>query len=168
MWYEKAYFNHRDWILDNLKTLKLSPVQTVVTLMIDYLLMQGEAVSVEILSELTGISLHDVDEAIQVLVARRALKINIDNAKVVFDLSGLFDSLLYEYVDDNVFSIFETEFSRVLSQKELETLNGWLKMYPKAWVLDALRKASIQDKLKFNYINGILLAMKRDEQHDDG
>ncbi len=162
MWYQKAYVNRRDWILENLPVLKLSSTQAMVVLMIDYLNFQQSPVSIDILAKRLGMDVKDVDEAVFVLTSRKALKVRVERDTVVFSLDGLFENNLYEFVDESIFNVFETEFSRPLSQHEFTTLNEFLAKYSQSEILNALRAASIQRKLTMPYIHSILVNNRKD------
>lgn len=164
MWYKKGYVNRRDWILENLPALKLAPNEAVLVLMIDYLNVQGLLITMDTLAKRTSLSTEEIDKAIHVLTARKALSIETNRSSIVFSLDGLFENNLYEYVDEGVFQVFETEFSRPLSQPELAKLNEWLALYPQQDIYDALRKASLKNKLSMAYIQSILVNQKREKQ----
>lgn len=157
MWYEKGYINRRDWILENLGALKLSSQEAIVVMMIDYLTMLNQGISLESLAKRCHLPIQELDEVIHVLTVRKVLSVQLVDSKVVFDLSGLFQNNIYEYVDDNIFSLFEGEFSRPLSQPEVAKLNEWMGQYPEAWIIEALRTASINNKCSMNYIYSILV-----------
>lgn len=157
MWWNKAYINRRDWILDNLGSLKLSPVQIVVLLMVDFLNQQGSPITLELLAERTALETQVVDETIHDLVRQNLLSIKVSKDALEFNLDGLFqDGVRYEYVNEGIFEVFESEFGRLLSQNELMTLNTWLSKYTESDILDALRNAVIYKKVSMQYINAIL------------
>lgn len=157
MWWNKAYINRRDWILENLGSMKLSPTQTLVLLMIDFLNQQGVPITLELLAERTAVESHVVDETIHDLVRQNILAIKVSKDALEFNLDGLFqDGVRYEYVNKGIFEVFESEFGRLLSQNELMTLNTWLSKYSEADILDGLRNAVIYKKVSMQYINAIL------------
>lgn len=157
MWWNKAYINRRDWILENLGSMKLSPTQTLVLLMIDFLNQQGVPITLELLAERTAVESHVVDETIHDLVRQNILAIKVSKDALEFYLDGLFqDGVRYEYVNEGIFEVFESEFGRLLSQNELMTLNTWLSKYSEADILDGLRNAVIYKKVSMQYINAIL------------
>lgn len=157
MWWNKAYINRRDWILENLGSMKLSPTQTLVLLMIDFLNQQGVPITLELLAERTAVESHVVDETIHDLVRQNILAIKVSKDALEFNLDGLFrDGVRYEYVNEGIFEVFESEFGRLLSQNELMTLNTWLSKYSEADILDGLRNAVIYKKVSMQYINAIL------------
>lgn len=157
MWWNKAYINRRDWILENLGSMKLSPTQTLVLLMIDFLNQQGVPITLELLAERTAVESHVVDETIHDLVRQNILAIKVSKDALEFNLDRLFqDGVRYEYVNEGIFEVFESEFGRLLSQNELMTLNTWLSKYSEADILDGLRNAVIYKKVSMQYINAIL------------
>ncbi|CAM4313448.1 DnaD domain protein [Erysipelothrix inopinata] len=164
MWWNKAYVNRRDWILDNLGVLKLTPLQTVVLLMIDFLNQQNDPITLEVLSERTGIEMNKIDELIHDLVRQELLTIKVEGMGLEFCIDGVFqEGVVYDYVDQGIFEVFETEFGRLLSQHELVMLNGWLSKYSEENILDALRAAIIYKKVSMNYINSILVNNEKEK-----
>ncbi len=162
MWWKKPYINRRDWILENLGSLSLSGTEAVVVLMVDFLNDQKSEISLEILSDRTGISIENVDDSIQSLVSKSFLNFEVKNQTLSFSIDGIFDdNLHYEHVDINIFNTFETEFGRLLSQNELQLLNTWLQKYSQEDILDSLSSAIIYKKVSMQYINAILADKKR-------
>lgn len=60
----------------------------------------------------------------------------------------------------NLFALFEKEFARPISQREMERLSEWLHLYDEELIVLALREALIQGKTSFDYINRILMNWK--------
>lgn len=63
-----------------------------------------------------------------------------------------------------IFNTFEEEFKRPLSSNELIKLSDFINKFGEEKTIEALRKASIYQKLNFDYINRIL---ENGEQEDD-
>lgn len=163
MWWNKPYVNRRDWVLENLGGLKLSPKQVVVVLMIDYHNSLSRPIDMPTFAKSCAMELNEVDEILESLVQSGLLKIKAQRDNVSFNLDALFSGgLLYEYVDEDIFEVFESEFGRLLSQNELMILNEWLSIYTQDEILEALRQALIYQKASMQYINAIL-AQKRQE-----
>ena len=130
MWWKKPYINRRDWVLENLGSLSLNGTEAMVVLMVDFLNEQKAEISLEVLSDRTGISIDTIDESIQSLVSKSFLNFEVKDKTLLFSIDGIFDdNLHYEHVDTNIFNTFETEFGRLLSQNELQLLNTWLQKY---------------------------------------
>ena len=162
MWWKKPYINRRDWVLENLGSLSLNGTEAMVVLMVDFLNEQKAEISLEVLSDRTGISIDTIDESIQSLVSKSFLNFEVKDKTLLFSIDGIFDdNLHYEHVDTNIFNTFETEFGRLLSQNELQLLNTWLQKYSQEDILDALSSAIIYKKVSMQYINAILADKKR-------
>lgn len=153
----EIYFDKIRWILTNLDQLELTADELVVILSIVVLKEQSKVVSIESIAKLTSFSKDDVDQAITLLASKRYLEIKICAGEVSFKVDNIFK--LQKQVNDKVkdlFKIFEEEFKRLLTQTELRQLNEWVNLYSRDTIIEALRNASIMDKLHFNYINRIL------------
>lgn len=165
VWWKKTYINRRDWLLENQSSLKVTSDQLIILLMIDFLNSNREIISLDSLSNRTALDINTIDTAMQSLVSKNYLKISVVDGMVDFSIDGIFENgLLYEHVDESIFDVFETEFARLLSQSELQTLNTWLKSYSEEMILDALRSAVIYKKLNMKYINSILINMKKEQK----
>ncbi|CAM3584326.1 DnaD domain-containing protein [Erysipelothrix urinaevulpis] len=163
MWWNKPYVNRRDWVLENLGGLELSPKQTVVVLMIDYYNSHNRVIDLPSFAKSCNLELSEVDETIQSLVQSQVLSVKPDRDRIAFNLDALFSNgLMYEYVDEDIFEVFESEFGRLLSQNELVMLNEWLSTYTQEEIIDALRQALIYQKASMNYINAILVNKRQE------
>lgn len=165
MWWTKRYVNRRDWIFENLGTLKLSPEQVVVVCMIDYMNQYHMPIDLKELASRCFMDLETVDMVIHTLTLQNALEIKPGKERIEFSLEPLFkNGILYEYVDQTIFEIFEGEFGRPLSQNELERLNQWLSQYTQNEIINGLRTAIIYQKLNFAYINTILANNRKESK----
>ena len=89
-----------------------------------------------------------------------ALKAFEENG-IVFDIDSIFEANKDIIEKNDLFTLFEKEFRRVLSQKEITTIAEWDRIYGYDKIVDALRIAVINrmmtDKeISFNYIGKIL------------
>ena len=158
VWWKKSYINRRDWILENQGSLKLSPQSLMITLMIDFMNENNESISLETLAKRSGLEIEEVDTTIQNLINSMILQVSVINQSIEFNLDNLFkNGVIYEHVDEDIFGVFETEFGRLLTQAELQTLNTWLRRYTEEEILDALRSAMMYKKMSMQYINAILV-----------
>ncbi|WZU00391.1 hypothetical protein MGH68_12470 [Erysipelothrix sp. D19-032] len=103
-----------------MSTLKVTPNQVVVLLLIDFLNEQNIAISLEVLAEQSGMSVQAVDEVMHDLMRQKMLAIKVENESIRFIMDGLFqDGVAYEYVNQSIFEVFESEFGRLLSQPRI-------------------------------------------------
>lgn len=164
MWWKKPYVNRRDWMLENLGVLNLSAKEVVILLLIDYLNGLHENIDPVVLSKRSGIEVEKVDELIHQLVRKNLLEVKPLKDKIEFNIDNLFqEGLRYEFVDENIFEVFESELSRPLSQPELQRLNGWLSQYTQNEIIAALRTAIVYQKVTFPYINSILVNNRKEK-----
>ncbi len=153
----EVYFDKIRFILDNLNSLDLSGDELVVVLLIVLLKEKNEVVDINNIVSNSQLSEKQVDDIITLLAGKYYLEIKVVDGSVDFDLSKLFK---LEKINNNevasIFKIFEDEFKRLLTQRELVRINEWLEVYSKEEIINALRKSSINDGLNFNYINKVL------------
>ena len=162
-WYTQKYVNRRDWILDNLEFLKLSPSETAIVLLIDFFNANNIDITIELLSKKTDLSLEEVNKVLGVLFAKKYLIIEAKNKKAKFNLNNLFeiDVAQTEFVlDSSLFQIFENEFKRPLNHNEMEKISDWARFKDKSLILNALKEASIYKKLSISYVEKVLKTLE--------
>lgn len=165
MWFNRKYVNRRDWMIENLSILNVSPIEFILLQVIDYSNSFQEALSIDILVEKTGFEIKEVNEGIALLNSKGYLKLEVLGVHVVFNIDGVFQNHENEQVvDKSLFDLFEDEFGRLLSQQDLMTLSSWNQMYDEALILEALKEAIIAQKLSMQYINGILVNKAREQR----
>lgn len=164
MWWNKTYFNKRDWLLENMKSLKLNAMQVVLLQVIDYLNQEKQSISHELLTAITGMSAKDIDQCLESLIQLGMLNIELKDHILCFNLDGLFNrENTYAYVNEDIFQTFETEFGRLLSQAELSLLNEWLMNYTQDEILNALKSALVYQKTSMKYIERILVNQRKEQ-----
>lgn len=163
-WYEQRFVNHRDWILDHLEYLGLDVEETVIVLLIDFMNEHGIEITLASLAMKTGRTEEEVDRTVSLLCAKKYVSIHAERGIVKWDLSNLFKVDVVHVstvMDSSLFDVFETEFGRTLSQKEMEMISDWNRTMDKKVILYALRTASSKNKLNFVYIDRILSDWKQ-------
>lgn len=158
-WYEEKYINRRDWILDHLESLGLSTEETMVVLLIDFLMENRVSISIELLQQKTGLSSEQIESVISTLCAKKYLEIKANAKGVRFILNGLFETNIARdenILDASLINVFESEFKRPLTNMEMEKISEWNRTIDKRMILYALREASAYQHLKFPYIDKIL------------
>lgn len=164
MWWKKSYINRRDWILENLGVLNLTAHQTVILLLIDYMNINRINITPEELAKRSGFEPFKVDEVLHSLSVTKVLKITPNVDSFAFSIDNLFEEgLKYEYIDENIFEVFEQELARPLSQVELERLNTWLGIYTQDEIISALRTAIVYKKVSLAYINTVLANNRKEK-----
>lgn len=163
MWWNRNYVNRRDWMIENISSLNVSPAEFVVLQMIDYRNSNRMELSMEQLVDQTGLEVSVVNQSIASLNQKGYLTIKAIGHVIDFNIDGVFSNHQQEeYVNKDLFEIFESEFGRLLSQADLMTLSRWSQMYEEEMILDALREAIIAQKVAMQYINGILVNKARE------
>ena len=163
-WYEQNYVNHRDWILDNVEELGLDSQELVLVLLIDFYNEHHMEISLETLSKKCHLEMDELDRIISVLCARKYLDIKASSKRIRFVLDGLFEANTARdrsVMDVSLFELFEQEFGRTLSQKEMQKISDWNREYERRQIIDALREASTYQKMSLSYIEAILKGNSR-------
>ena len=163
-WYEQNYVSHRDWILDHLRILNLTPQEFMLVMTVDFMNEHRMPITMETLSRQTGISQQECDRVISVLCAKQYLQIRACNQDVRFVLDGLFETetaRTERVMDQSLYDLFETEFSRPLNPREMEKISEWNSIYGKKMIVQALREASAYRHLNTAYIDRILQEWKK-------
>ncbi|MBQ1468881.1 MAG: DnaD domain protein, partial [Solobacterium sp.] len=91
--------------------------------------------------------------------ARKYLDIKASSKRIRFVLDGLFEANTARdrsVMDVSLFELFEQEFGRTLSQKEMQKISDWNREYERKQIIDALREASTYQKLSLSYVEAIL------------
>ncbi|MCI5724221.1 MAG: DnaD domain protein [Erysipelotrichaceae bacterium] len=162
-WYEQKYVNRRDWLLDKSSLLGMSPQEMIVVLLIDFMNEHRMEITMDALGEKTGLSTEELNRIISALCAKKYLLIKASARAVVFDLSGLYETdtaRVENILDRSLFETFESEFGRLLSQKEMEKISDWNQVTDKRLIIAALREASAYQHLNLGYIEKILSEWK--------
>lgn len=161
--WQESYFNRQNWILENIKLLKLSSKENLVLLLINFFIEQKREINLQILSEYCNLTEEEVDAAINLLSTKGFLQVQLTGKILQFSIDSIFQvqDLEQEEKIKELFEVFEEEFGRPLSQRELEQLQKWMKQYERSLIINALREASVLNKLSFQYIDQILFSIQR-------
>lgn len=152
-----VYFDKIRYVLSKIPQLDLSSDELMLVLSILILQEEDQVVSVESIKRQTGLDIKEIDKIVTILAGKRYLEVEVVDTAVNFSVDNIFKLKPEVNLDvSDLFKIFEEEFSRLLNQRELVRLNEWMKKYKREEIIDALRSASIMEKLDFNYINKIL------------
>lgn len=158
-WYEQKFVNHRDWILDHLQQLGLKPNELTVVLVIDFMNEHHDRITIDQLAKQTNLTIDEVNSVVSVLCAKKYLEIKASSKSIKFLLNGLFEADMAQEqsaVDAPLFDLFETEFARPLSEREMAKISDWNRTTDRKLIIYALREASAYQKLKISYIDSIL------------
>ena len=166
-WYEQKYVNRRDWILDNLENLKLSPQELTVVMTIDFYNENRTDISMDLLTKKTGLDKEELNRVISVLCARHYLDIMASSRNVQFRLDGLFDTDTAKdarVMDSPLIELFEEEFGRPMTPNEMQKISEWNRIYPRKAIIHALREASAYQKRSMSYVESVLRSTGRKGQ----
>lgn len=160
-WYEKRYFNGIEWVLEEYEHLSLTSDEGMLVLFILFLNRHHQPIDYQILSEKLKMDVNQIDSILTSLHAKGYLDIVPKSTGIDFDLSGMFkDEKKTLSFESSLFELFETEFKRPLTSREMQMLSEWMQSYDYKLIRYALREASINSKWNFNYIDKILMNWK--------
>ena len=126
--FEERFFDRRNWILDNIKKLDVSPIEALVLLQIDFLNQYKQEVSLDSLALKCNCSKSDIDDSINSLNRKGYMKMKTENG-IDFDIDSIFEANKDIIEKNDLFTLSEKEFRRVLSQKEITTIAEWDRIY---------------------------------------
>lgn len=157
--WEKRYFNRKNWILEENYRLDLKPLETLVLLNIEHLNEFNLSIDLNQLAYVCNSKQSEVDHAIAQLTQKGYLKIEMVHDRVIYNLEALYQTKHFhkDEQSSDIVEMFESEFKRPLSASELDKLNYWLTQLDHAYLVHALREAIIYRKLSFSYIDRILM-----------
>ncbi|NBK97791.1 MAG: DnaD domain protein [Erysipelotrichia bacterium] len=166
--YNAPFFNRRNWIMEHMDQLELNVQEILLILCIDYMNEFDQIVDVNALSKKMKIEGQEVDCLLSALINKGYLHMESNNRKMIYNIDRIF--MQKENAQPcasnefkNLFSLYEKEFKRPLSQRESEMLSEWIELYELKLIEYALREAIIYDTVNFAYINKILMNWK--EKH---
>lgn len=109
-----------------------------------------------------------IEELKELKALKKTLLINnnCENSGIEIDedVKKIEDALYHEenWLNEiNLFDLFETEFARPITQREMEMIYDWKNKYEQKLVVLALREAIIYQKINFDYIGRILFDWER-------
>lgn len=177
-----------DWktlLLENYRELGLSENQVMVLLITDYCIKQGDRlVTADLLSLKMSLEYKLIDQTLAELMNKGLITLITDQDGLTqTSLTGIKELLVDGYVrsyikdktkpqseektNDNLISVFETEFGRPLSYLEIQTIKQWVEEgYVEATILSALKTAIGARVKNIRYIDKILLEWRQQEERE--
>lgn len=162
-WWNKSYFDRRTWILDHFETLGLSMEEGLLLLMIDYFNEQNMVLSHNSLSLKMNMDMEYIDRLLNSLSDKGYLDYEFENGSMKFVIDGVFDHKepKNDAFNTNLFELFESEFSRPLSQVETQSISDLLQSYDKDMIILALREAMLYEVKQVKYVESVLMSWKQ-------
>lgn len=163
--YNAPFFNRRNWIMEHMEQLDVSQQELLLVLCIDYMSEFDQIIDINALSKKMKMEGYEVDLLLNNLINKGFLNMEMGNRKMIYNIDRIF--MLKENAEPcasnefkNLFSLYEKEFKRPLSQRESEMLSEWIELYELKLIEYALREAIIYSTVNFAYINKILMNWK--------
>lgn len=158
-WYKESYFNRKNWILENFDKLNLTNDELVLVLLIELCKDSRKQITYDYLTEKMHKSIKDIDKIIASLVSKHYLNLGTNAKGLVLDIDNLFEFDLDKYEvseNKNLYDTLGDLFGKPLTPTELQKVNDLLNEYSEKDILEAVRIAEANRKLKLSYIEGIL------------
>lgn len=158
-WYKESYFNRKNWILENFDKLNLTNDEVVLILLLELCRDSKKQITYDYLTEKLHKTVKDVDKIIASLVSKHYLNVGTNSKGLVFDIDNLFDFDPERYEISNNSNLYDTLgdlLGRPLTPNELQKMNDLLNQYKEKDIIEAIRIAEANRKLKLSYIEGIL------------
>lgn len=158
-WYKESYFNRKNWILENYDKLNLNSDEVLLVLLIELCKESKKAITYDYLSQKLNKSVKDVDKIIASLVSKHYLTIGTNSKGLVMDIDNIyeFDPQKFEVSENNdLYDTLGDVFGKPLTPNELQKVNDLLNEYSQKDILEAVRIAEANRKLKLSYVEGIL------------
>lgn len=171
-------------LLDNYKKLNLTENDVATLLMIDHLISDGNLfITADLLALKMALPIQEIDKILADLLTRGFVEYAISNNSTITTLKPLRDKLLKEfqlrlsveqsenqYDFDSLFKVFETAFSRSLSQVEQSKIKEWISIgYNEEKIKNALKESVSKDGKTLRSVEKILLQWAaRDDIEKDG
>lgn len=162
-WYEEAHVDPRIWLLEHLGKLKLSSDEAVVALELVHFNTLHRPISLETISDYSGLSADKIDKAMAGLSRKGYLSIRVNGTSVRYLTDGLFEEKTVLTNDADLIELYQKEFKRTLSSNEIDKLSDWLTRMDRAYLVHALREALMYNKLNFTYIDRVLAQWQKDK-----
>lgn len=171
-------------LLDNYKKLNLTENDVATLLMIDHLISDGNLfITADLLALKMALPIQEIDKILADLLTRGFVEYAISNNSTITTLKPLRDKLLKEfqlrlsaeqsenqYDFESLFKVFETAFSRSLSQVEQSKIKEWISIgYNEEKIKNALKESVSKDGKTLRSVEKILLQWAaRDDIEKDG
>lgn len=163
-WYKESYFNRKNWLLENFDKLNLSNDELVLVLLIELCKDSRKQITYDYLTEKMHKTIKDIDKIIASLVSKHYLSLGTNAKGLVLDIDNIFEFDLdkFEVVENkNLYDTLGDLFGKPLTPNELQKVNDLLNEYGEKDLLEAVRIAEANRKLKLSYIEGILRNAKK-------
>lgn len=158
-WYKESYFNRKNWILENFNKLNLTNDELVLVLLIELCKESRKQITYDYLTEKMNKPVKEIDKVIASLVNKHYLNVGVNSKGLVLDIDNIFEFDLEKYEvseNKNLYDLLGDLLGKPLTPNELQKLNDLLNEYSEKEVLEAIRIAEANRKLKLSYIEGIL------------
>lgn len=158
-WYEEKCVNRRDWILSHLDQLNLTSQETVMAMLIDYCNTYYFEITLNSLARMANISAEDANEIVGNLCVKSYLEITSnEKGATIWSLKGLFENRMGRNTspDRSLIDVFESEWRRTLSPKEMEKIKDWLTTMDQNLIILAVREAAARKQYNTTAVDRIL------------
>jgi len=157
--YKESYFNRKNWILENFDKLNITSDELVFILVVELCRESRKAITYDYLTSKLNKTIKEVDKIIASLVSKQYLKLSTNSKGLILDIDSIFefDTNKYQVSENmNLYDTLADIFGKPLTPSELQKVNDLLSIYSEKQILEAVRIAEANRKLRLSYIEGIL------------
>ncbi|HHU27935.1 TPA: DnaD domain protein [bacterium] len=163
-------------LLDRYKDLGLSEKEVMILLMVDYYLNKGiNIIAPETLSVKMSMDISEIDSIFLGLVNKGLVYVKDDLTTSLEGLyKRLFDGVKFEIgkintytkeESDSLYSLFEKEFGRPLTNMELEVMRSWMENgYSINLIKEALQETIAKNIRNIKYVDKVILSYIREKE----
>lgn len=162
--WNEAYFDRRTYLLEMFDNLALNEKDLLLLLQLDLLNVHSESIDLKVLAQRLKRNERSVMEDLGRLVQERKLEVINTGRKICYSLRPLFEEDLTIKLPQSLFDLFQDQFKRPLTAREMDKLCEWMKQYEQPFIECALREAVVYRKMNFQYINSILEKWKSENK----
>lgn len=159
-----SYFDRRTYLLEHFDELSLNEKDLVLLLILDCMNSENECIDIKVLAKKTKRSETEVMDDLARLVKQHKLEVINTGRKICYSLRPIFEEDSTIKIPQSLFDLFQEQFKRPLTAKEMDTLCEWMKEYEQEFIVCALREAVVYGKMNFRYINSILVRWKSENK----
>lgn len=174
----KKEFLKKDFIINTniVKTISNLDITIKEFMLLLYFININNSLDLKNIKDKIGLNDEDILNTYSSLLTKKLISVSLVKtnglSSEVINLDMFYDKLIMntktEEVSTDIYSKFESEFGRVLSPIEYETINRWLSSGVKEdLILSALKEAVVSGACNLRYIDKIIYSWTKKEKSEE-